>query len=204
MKLKKYLNLGIGMLIGFGISVAGISYASQNGFNHTNLITSEKAKTIMLDKVPGATILEFSYDGDDKIPKYDGTLIKDEYEYEIDVNAKTGSILKIEKEKNFINNNTTENNNNSYINNKPSDTESNSSQNNSSYIGESKARSIMLSKVPGATINKFYLDKDRTPEYEGELIKGDIEYDISVDAITGVINEFSQENRYDDDDRYDD
>ena len=33
----------------------------------------EVAKSIMLNKVPGANILEFSYDGDDKTPKYDGT-----------------------------------------------------------------------------------------------------------------------------------
>lgn len=31
----------------------------------------------MLNKVPRADILEFSYDGYDRIPKYDGTLIKD-------------------------------------------------------------------------------------------------------------------------------
>ena len=41
----------------------------------------------------------------------------------------------------------------------------------------------MLNKVPGATISKFYLDNDATPEYDGELIKGDYEYDISVDAV---------------------
>ena len=64
----------------------------------------------------------------------------------------------------------------------------------------------MLSKVPGATIKSFYLDNDSTPEYEGELIKGNMEYEISVDARTGKITEFSKEHidKYDDDDRYDD
>ena len=63
----------------------------------------------------------------------------------------------------------------------------------------------MLSKVPGATIIEFNFDYDRTPEYEAELIKGDFEYEISVDARTGAIREFSKERieKYDDD-MYDD
>lgn len=223
MKLKQYLILGIGMIAGFGLSLAGLSYASNGGSNNVNLITKEKAKTIMLNKVPGAAITEFSYDKDDRVPKYDGTLVKENYEYEIDVNAKTGEVIKFEKEKIFTSNNSSNSNgsNNSSINNQQSTTKPNSTQNNTnsnkvtstqgnSYIREAKAKSIMLSKVPGATIKQFYLDNDRTPEYEAELIKGDIEYEISIDARTGEIKEFSKEHieKYDDDryddDRYDD
>ena len=82
---------------------------------------------------------------------------------------------------------------------------------NTTYIGESKAKSIMLSKVPGATIRRFHFDNDSTPEYEAELIKDGYEYDISVNALTGEIIEFSKEriepyddDRYDYDDDYDD
>ena len=98
MKAKQYLTLGLGIVAGFGISVVGVSYASQNLVSNVKQVTPEVAKSIMLNKVPGANILEFSYDGDDKTPKYDGTLIKDNYEYEVDVNAKTGQIIKFEKE----------------------------------------------------------------------------------------------------------
>ena len=97
MKAKQYLTLGLGIVAGFGISVVGVSYASQNLVSNVKQVTPEVAKSIMLNKVPGANILEFSYDGDDKTPKYDGTLIKDNYEYEVDVNAKTGQIIKFEK-----------------------------------------------------------------------------------------------------------
>ena len=198
MVLKKYLILGVGIITGFGLSVVGVSYASQNLVSNVKQVTPEVAKSIMLNKVPGANILEFSYDGDDKTPKYDGTLIKDNYEYEVDVNAKTGQIIKFEKEAIFVSN-SNGNVNNSLANNQQSTTQQNSTQNNNastdkkSYIGESKAKSIMLNKVPGATIKKFYLDNDSTPEYEGELTKGDYEYDISVDAVTGAIREFSKE-----------
>ena len=63
----------------------------------------------------------------------------------------------------------------------------------SSFIGESRAREIMLEKVPGGTFVTFKLDNDETPEYEGELIKDNIEYEITVDARTGTVIEFSQE-----------
>ena len=198
MKAKQDLTLGLGIVAGFGISVVGVSYASQNLVSNVKQVTPEVAKSIMLNKVPGANILEFSYDGDDKTPKYDGTLIKDNYEYEVDVNAKTGQIIKFEKEAIFTHN-SNGNANNASANTQQSTTQQSTTQNNNAsttrkaYIGESKAKSIMLNKVPGATISKFYLDNDATPEYDGELIKGDYEYDISVDAVTGEIREFSKE-----------
>ena len=232
MKSKKYVILGVGIIAVIGLAV-GAYYVSQNSVSNEKLVTPEEAKSIMLDKVPGAKVLELSYDGDEKTPKYDGTLIKDKYEYEVDVDAKTGQVIKFEKE-NMLTSNGDENINNESTTNQQSTTQQNSTQNNNTsannnvnnnisrnnnasttkngYIGESKAKSIMLNKVPGAKINKFYLDNDATPEYEGELIKDGYEYDISVDAKTGEIREFSIErivayddDRYDhDDDRYDD
>ena len=61
-------------------------------------------------------------------------------------------------------------------------------------IGSTKAKEVMLKKVPGAKIVKFELDNDKTPEYEGELRKGNYEYEISVNAITGKITEFEKDN----------
>ena len=51
----------------------------------------------------------------------------------------------------------------------------------------------MLNKVPGATITSFNFDRDGVAEYEAELRKGNYEYDISVDAKTGAIREFSKD-----------
>lgn len=47
----------------------------------------------------------------------------------------------------------------------------------------------MLDKVPGGKIVKFKYDED-DKEYEGEIIKGKIEYEITINAITGKILEF--------------
>lgn len=238
MNIKKYLILGVGIATGVGVSIAGLSYASYNSSSSMRIITAQKAKDIMLGKVPGCTILEFSYDGDDRVPKYDGTVINGNYEYEIDVDAKTGAIIRFEQENIYngnINNNTGENSN--QITTKPSTSTSNSqattkpststtTNNNtavqqkpvqqsqsssSSYIGEARAKQIMLSKVPGATFRSFYLDyDDGRAEYEAELVQGNYEYDITVDARTGAIRDFSKDyiEKYDDDryddDRYDD
>jgi len=73
-------------------------------------------------------------------------------------------------------------------------------------ITEAQAKAIMQQKVPGATIVKIELDRDDgILMYEGELVKGNMEYDIDVNANTGKIISF--ESDYDDDyydDLYDD
>ena len=38
MKLKQYLTLGIGVAVGFGVSVVGVSYASKNITRSVKLI----------------------------------------------------------------------------------------------------------------------------------------------------------------------
>jgi len=207
---------------------------TQTNTQTTNKITEEQAKQIMLNKVPEATILEFSYDDDEVAPKYDGKLIKDNYEYEIDVDSRSGNIIKFEQE-NISTNNSSLNTStsNTQTTTKPSTSTSNTqtttkpststnktqtatkpststnntqtttkpstSTSNNSYIGESKAKSIMLGKVPGGTFTSFHLDyDDGRAEYEGDLVKGDMKYDITVDANTGAIINFDSESRYDD------
>ena len=179
MSIKKYLTLGIGIVTGIGVSIAGLSYASYNSSSSMRIITAQKAKDIMLGKVPGCTILEFSYDGDDRTPKYDGTVIKGNYEYEIDVDAKTGDIIKFEKEQILVSNGTSGGNSSNTIN----------------LITSKEAKDIMLKKVPGATIIEFSYDgDDAIPKYDGKLIKDNCEYEIDVNAKTGAIIKFEQEN----------
>lgn len=180
MKLKQIMLIGIGVVLGGTLSIATAVNANSIIKNESiSEVNSEEAKKIMLNKVPGAKISKFEFDSHEKIKKYDGTLIKDNTEYEIDVDAKTGKIIKFEKENIEIGKST------------PSKTTS--SQKNNSFIGENKARELMSSKVPGAKFISFYLDNDATPEYEGKLVKNNKEYEISIDAKTGAIIDFSEE-----------
>ena len=154
--------------VALGVILTSSTVLSQVGAADaaSKLIGSTKAKEIMLKKVPGAKIVKFRLDNDNT-PEYEGELTKGSYKYEIDVNAKSGKVTDYEKE-----------------------TIRTSS---SKYIGEAKAKEIMLKKVPGAEIVKFKLDKDDTAEYEGELRKGNYEYEISVNAKTGKITDYEKE-----------
>ena len=67
-------------------------------------ITEEKVKEIALSKVPGATaenIREFKKEFDDGREKYEGKIVYDKTEYEFEIDAKTGEILKWETESVF-------------------------------------------------------------------------------------------------------
>lgn len=214
-RIAKWVIMGtLGVFISGGALTFAVNKNNQTNYsniNTQNLITPEKAKEIMLIKVPNGTFIEFSFDDTDnsnEIPTFDGKIIKDNIEYDIEINAKDGSIFKLEKESllNFSNNTTTSNNspqkapnkvdNNTNINqnnanNSPQETTTAKSQ--QKFIGEEKAKNIMLSKVPNSKTTKFYLDNDNTPEYEGTLINGNNKYDITINAITGDILEFEEE-----------
>ncbi len=219
-RIAKGLIMGtLGVFISGGALTFAVNKNNQinySNINTQNLITPEKAKEIMLNKVPNGTFIEFSFDDTDnsnEIPTFDGKLIKDNIEYDIEVNAKDGSIFKLEKEALLINNNTVSNNTSQKAPNKVQNTNSTNNTNNNNtqnnvnnspqqttstkpqqkFIGEEKAKNIMLSKVPNSKITKFYLDNDNTPEYEGTLINGNNKYEITINAITGAILEFEEE-----------
>ncbi|EDT70601.1 cell surface protein [Clostridium perfringens D str. JGS1721] len=221
-RIAKGIIMGtLGVFISGGALTFAVNKNNQTNYsniNTQNLITPVKAKEIMLNNVPNGTFVEFSFDASDnpnEIPTFDGKLIKDNIEYDIEINAKDGSIFKLEKEA-LLNssetttnttNNITSNNDTQKAPNKVDNTNTNINQNNTNnlpqettttkpqqkFIGEEKAKNIMLSKVPNSKITKFYLDNDNTPEYEGTLINGNTKYDISVNAITGAILEFEKE-----------
>lgn len=65
--------------------------------------------------------------------------------------------------------------------------DSNSSS--SDRISVAKAKSIVLAKIPGATIKNISLEKeDGIYVYEGEATLGNYEYDFEINASSGVIS----------------
>lgn len=66
--------------------------------DNRNYIGWKKAKKIALSKVPGGEVVKVEIDMDHGVPVYEAELIKGEFEYEIEIHAKTGRILKIEKD----------------------------------------------------------------------------------------------------------
>lgn len=76
--------------------------SNNNNASSGNYIGIERAKEIALEKVPGATVVEIELDIDDdgRDPaKYEGELRKDGYEYEFEIDASSGKILKWEQDR---------------------------------------------------------------------------------------------------------
>lgn len=64
-----------------------------------------------------------------------------------------------------------------------------------SNVGESEAKEIMQKKVPNGTLVNFtYNDWYINPSFEGVLIKNAKEYHLEVDALTGYIKEYKENN----------
>ncbi|MEG2786835.1 MAG: PepSY domain-containing protein [Romboutsia sp.] len=169
MKFNKSLIIALGLVVVCGV---GVSYSLAKE-DKSEYLTKEQAKTIILEKVPDGKILEFAYDNEDNSPKYDSKVVKDNMKYEVDVDAETGNIVNFTQE--VLK-------------------ETNTKKTPDKLISEDKAMDIMLQKVPKATVQTFHLDKEgKSPEYEGELVKADTKYEITVDAKTGDIKEFSHE-----------
>lgn len=65
---------------------------------HSGYIGVERAKQIALAEVPGATVTKAEFDNDDGVPVYEVELIKDTWEYEFKIHAKTGEILERDRD----------------------------------------------------------------------------------------------------------
>lgn len=124
-----------------------------------------KVKEIELDRDDGRLVYEIEFYSSNK-----------EYDYEID--AHTGKILKMDY-----------------------DIEGYDIAKSKGDIGMTEAKEIALSKVPGANHNHFTdieRDYDDTRiEYEFEIIYNGYEYDIEIDGSSGQITDFEKESIYD-------
>ena len=193
MKIKKNIIKMLGIVAIAGMFMVGCSQSTDNNSANTSTqstavasesqekidddyIGEEKAKEIMQKEAPGAEFINFELDKDDGRAEYDGELVKDDTEYDITVDAVTGEILESEQEK--------------YDGRY--DSKSNDTKDKKDYISKTKAKNIMKEEVPGAEIVEFEFDghdddDNATASYEGELVKDYIEYDITVDAVTGEV-----------------
>lgn len=84
----------IGKLLEYEWEIAVKSSAKSS----SSYIGVSKARKIALEKVPGADVVKVEFDRDDGIPQYEVELIKDIYEYQVTIHARTGAILEYEKE----------------------------------------------------------------------------------------------------------
>lgn len=156
--------------------------------NEKNIISADEARKVALEKVNGEIVkFELDNDDDDDNIKYEIEIIKYGIKYELEVNAYTGVIIEFERE---------DDDDDDDRDSKPVDNARN-------IISTEQAKLIALAQVNGEII-KIELDDDddddNIPEYEIEIVKDGIKYELEIDAYTGVITEFEREDDDDDND----
>lgn len=98
-KTKKYTlkyHARTGVLIEYEWELFDSSDSSSG--TDSGYISADRAKEIALSKVPGARVTKCKLDTEDGVKIYEVELVKGRYEYEIEIDAKTGAITKYEKE----------------------------------------------------------------------------------------------------------
>ena len=153
---------------GSGISVKKELRNNTSKPSTSNVISVAKAKSIALKKIPGATVTNIELDYEKGKAIYDIDLILNQYEYDLKLDAKTGSGISVKKEL------------------RDGYTNSSSNSQTTAFISKEQAKSAVLKKVPGATITKIELDRE-DGVYELELRKGNVKYDAEVNARTGQV-----------------
>ncbi|MEG0013572.1 MAG: PepSY domain-containing protein [Cellulosilyticaceae bacterium] len=133
------------------------------------MIDEERAKAVAIEQVPNGTIVEVSHDLNDLRPNYEFTIQEENYEYEIEVDAYTGVVTKIDQDFKIFDGSTT--GNDKIIS-----------------IDEVKAKEIALAQVPNGTVTKTSFDGDEyIPNYEIDIVADGYEYEFEVDARDGRI-----------------
>ena len=140
--------------------------ASQKGY-----IGKDKATQIAYQdaKVSQPTLKEIELDYEKGVMVYEIEFIKDEIEYEYDIDAQSGQILKRDKKEKHHQTTTS-----------------------SSNISEAQAKELVLNHAQVKNVQNYQLKKDKDDgilEYEIEFVSGKYLYEYKVDASHGKILE---------------
>lgn len=139
------------------------------GAEEQTMIDEEQAKTVALGQVPNGTIVEISQDLNDLRPNYEFTIQEENYEYEIEVDAYTGMVTKIDQDFKLFDGSTMENTQ-------------------ELTIDEAKAKEIALVQVPKGTVTKVSFEgNEYIPNYEVDIVAEGYEYEFEIDARDGRI-----------------
>lgn len=134
-------------------------------------VSERKAIEIALNEVGGGVVVEFKFDFEDG--EYEITIYFDGYEYEIEMDAYTGSIKEID------------------IDELDDDDWSNRYPNKEQLIGINRAKEIAIGRVGGGRIEEIELEEDDGRLiYEVEVKYSGVKYELEIDAYTGEILSF--------------
>ena len=135
-------------------------------------LTLAEIRRIALEEVGGGVITELEYDEDDR--EYEVTVHYNNYEYELEIDAFTGRIKEMDRDR-------------------LDDEDDRSSQND--FIGIERAKEIALNRIGGGYIEEIELDEDEGRWiYEIEALYNGVEYELEIDAYTGEILKFERDD----------
>lgn len=148
----------------------------QTAPSQTGKLTDEQARQRALDHAKlsanNVTFLKTELDTDDGRSVYEVEFVSGQTEYDYEIDAATGEILKNSQK------------------NHPSAGVSDAS----GPVTEAKAREIALAKAPGASVIKCKRDREDGVEiFEIELRKGAVEYDCEIEIATGRILKWEED-----------
>ena len=191
--------------------------------NKGDILSYKEAEKAAIKEAGGGFVKDIDLERKNGNYYYEIELVKDNVEYDYIVDAKTGKVtLEHEHDSYFDydddddwddddeyhpgttggnsgNNTASGNTGNS------GSTSGSTTSGNSGLISVEKAKSIVLAKIPGATIVKIHLEKDDGIYiYEGEARLGNYEYDFEINASSGVIIDWDKDRIDHDDDDDDD
>lgn len=177
----------------------------------------DKATEIVLAQLPGATLNEIEFDYDDGMV-YEAELRKDGYEYDVEIDALTGAVVKWDYERDDHWSGSagqpqtapqqgtdspqhSQGQEQTTATPQPSQSQEQTtaapqpSQSQTALITEQQARDLVLAQVPGATIREFQRKTDDgRVVYEGEAFLDSREYEFEIDAATGTFLEWDADD----------
>lgn len=160
-------------------------------------IGKTKAKQIALNhaEVSNPENLEIEFDADNGIIVYEVDFNTTTMEYEYEINATTGKIIKTEKEKNDeYHSSNTANTNSNTSNSTTNETKSTTK----AYIGKTKAKQIALNHAGVSNPKNLEIEFDADDnEYSVEFKYNGYEYEYEINATTGIIkNNHKEKDKY--------
>lgn len=196
----------------FGAAVTIPLEDNENNDTAGKLLTSKEVEALILKKVGGGFVKDIDLEHENGKYYYEIEVVKDNVEYDYYVNAVTGEIMDEYEHDSYFDyddddDNPVEKPSSGTGSSGGSNTSSGSggSTSNSDLISLEKAKSIVLAKIPGASIVKIKLEKDDGRYvYEGEATLNGYEYDFEINASSGVIIDWDKEKIEVDDDWDDD
>lgn len=162
-----------------GVALANGSTVVDAASTKGDFLTLKEVKTLALQQVEGK-VTEIELDTDDGRKHYDIEINDGAYEYELEIDAITGKVLKFEKDHEDDKGTTAK-------------TESKVAGSERVMLTKEQAIEIAMKQAKG-TVTDFDLDHDDGRKvYEIEIEDGTYEYEFEIDAYTGEVLDFEKD-----------